>query len=204
MELDRVRRHARLTVVVVEEGDPNDAGFRADPRHLPRIAHLLASVRSRADRAERRGRLRDHRPGAAPKDEMVVEVGLAAVEGDGGDDAVDAALERETSRRREALRARQRHEVGDGRFAGGSSRGRSFSVLTPHRSTPQASAAEKCAWRWGAGAATRVATEARRTTTATSITRRLTASRLRRAQAVVSPGPQVSGASQHITITLKS
>jgi hypothetical protein len=44
MELDRVRRHARLTVVLVEEGHTDDSGPRASPRHFPRIIHLLAPV----------------------------------------------------------------------------------------------------------------------------------------------------------------
>ena len=37
MELDRVRRHARLTVVVVEEGDSDHSSLRADPCHFARV-----------------------------------------------------------------------------------------------------------------------------------------------------------------------
>jgi hypothetical protein len=54
-----------------------------------------------------------------------------------------------------------------------SSRGAILQRLIPQRSTPQASAAEKCAWRSGAGAATRAATAASTKTRATIPVRRL-------------------------------
>ena len=87
MQLDPVRSDAGLPVQEVEEGDADDTGPGADPRGLARRDHLLAPGSGRALRAERRGRLGDHRARAAAQDEVVVEVVLAAVERDAGDDA---------------------------------------------------------------------------------------------------------------------
>ena len=43
-ELDRVRRHARLPVVVVEERDAGNTRLRADPSSSPGVLHLLAPI----------------------------------------------------------------------------------------------------------------------------------------------------------------
>ena len=65
----------------LEDGTPAEAPHR-----------LLAPVSRSANRAEGGGRLRDHRLGATPKDEVVIEVSLAAIQRDRGDDAVDAPV----------------------------------------------------------------------------------------------------------------
>ena len=44
MELDRVRRHARLTVVLVEEGHTDDSGLAQTRATFRAIIHLLAPV----------------------------------------------------------------------------------------------------------------------------------------------------------------
>lgn len=76
MQLDRVRANARLSVLEIEEGDPNDARLRAEPQLLGRLAHLPAPIRRRPARARRRGRLRDHLIGAGLEDEMEIFVRL--------------------------------------------------------------------------------------------------------------------------------
>ena len=76
----------------------------------------------------------------------MVEVSFAAVERDGGDDAVDLAFTNEPPWREGGPVAGDSSGTVTVLARAGRSRGRSFSVLTDQRSKPQASAAEKAAW----------------------------------------------------------
>jgi hypothetical protein len=92
---------------------------------------------------------------------VVIEVVLAALERDTGDDAVDLAFAQEPPSGKVG-RASEARQVCDGVRPCPQEKRLSFSVLSDHRSTPQASAAEKPAGRWWAAAATRAATAAAR------------------------------------------
>jgi hypothetical protein len=113
MEFDPLRRHARLPVEVVEEGDSDDARPSAVPARPPSSTHLLASEGGGALRAERRWVLGNHRARAAAQDQVVIEVGLGAVERDRCDQAVDAALSQEPSPLRKVGRAPEPRQAGD-------------------------------------------------------------------------------------------
>jgi len=132
MELDCVRSYAGLTVQEIEEGDSNNARLRANPCG----GHLLATVRGRSDRAERRGRLGDHRLGAAAQDEVVIEVSLRAIRRDRGDDAVDAPLQGQAPSWGERDWTPQGDKMGDSRHASSPQARFVLERLDAQRSTP--------------------------------------------------------------------
>jgi|SRR5215212_10635879 hypothetical protein len=74
MQLDRVRRHAGLSVLEIEEGDTDDARVRAKPQLRPRRAHLPAAIRRRSTRTRRRRRLSDHLVGTRVEKEVEILV----------------------------------------------------------------------------------------------------------------------------------
>jgi hypothetical protein len=86
MKLDPVRRDSRLAMKEVEERNAGDTRSSADARDAPGVAHLLAPVRGRAQRAKRRRSLGDHRLRPYPQDVVVVEISFGAVESDGSSD----------------------------------------------------------------------------------------------------------------------
>jgi hypothetical protein len=160
VQFDPIRSDASLPVKEVEEGDASDTRPAADLGEWPGAGHLLSSVGHRSLRADCRGSLRDHRARAAAQDEVVVEVGLGAVEGDAGDDRIDPAFRQESPTRRKVGRTGETRQVFDG---GRSCRQEKRPVLQRlDRPTLDAatSAAEKRTWCWWAGAATRAATAA--------------------------------------------
>jgi len=97
VQLDRVRGDPGLAVVVVEGSDADHVGAGAGtPNGLARPPHLESPVRGRVGRAGGRiRRFRDHLARAGAQDDVVVLVGLLALEARRGDHAEDVALERE-------------------------------------------------------------------------------------------------------------
>jgi hypothetical protein len=99
VELDCVSCDSGLSVVEVEESDAGDGCLGAEPDGGSRATHLSPCCECGSTCAGDVWCLGDHRAPSVAKDEVEVEVGLRADEGNGCGDAKHVALEREPGQR---------------------------------------------------------------------------------------------------------
>jgi len=119
VQLDCVRSNARLAVLEVPEADTDDTRLSAEANRGAGIPHLLAPVVRRGRGTGIRIRsLGDDVLPAILEHQMQVLIGLGLYQRDGGEQAVNPALERKP-RRRQLRRARQPDQVRHRRHARG-------------------------------------------------------------------------------------
>lgn len=115
MQLDRLRRHTGLPVVVVEEADTGNASSSAELHVAPGYPHLMPPLWRGAAVAGWRGGFGGHAIAALFHHNVEIAVVLRTDEYDRGADGVDVVLERQ-ARLWQARRRRPGDQEMDGRF----------------------------------------------------------------------------------------